>query len=98
MNKRYIPAPIDTSKVTLSTELLNLAEQLAENTHEVWAAERLRQGWNYGPQRDDAARQTPCLVPYKELSEAEKAFDRNTALETIRVLIKLGWTLISPEG
>lgn len=97
MNERYIPHPIDTGDVTLSDELLALAETLAENTHENWSAERVRQGWSYGPERNDALKQTPCLLPYDELPENEKVFDRNTALETIRLLVKLGWTLTPPQ-
>lgn len=97
MNERYIPCPIDTGDVTLSDELLTLAETLAENTHENWSAERVRQGWTYGPERNDALKQTPCLLPYDELPENEKVFDRNTAMETIRLLVKLGWTLTPPQ-
>lgn len=97
MNERYIPCPIDTGDVTLSDELLTLAETLAENTHENWSAERVRQGWTYGPERNDALKQTPCLLPYNELPENEKIFDRNTAMETIRLLVKLGWTLTPPQ-
>ena len=96
MKKIYTPAPIDTTDVTLSEELLALVERLAENTHDVWAAERIRQGWTYGPQRDDQAKQTPCLVPYCDLPEEEKVFDRNTAMETVRLLLKLGWQLTQP--
>lgn len=96
MKKVYIPAPIDTTDVTLSEELLALVERLAENTHDVWAAERIRQGWTYGSQRDDQAKQTPCLVPYRDLPEEEKVFDRNTAMETVRLLFKLGWQLTQP--
>ena len=97
MNERYIPCPIDTGDITLSDELLTLAETLAENTHENWSAERVRQGWTYGPERNDALKQTPCLLPYDELPENEKVFDRNTAMETIRLLVKLGWTLTPPQ-
>lgn len=97
MSNPYIPHPIDTGDVQLSDKLLALAETLAENTHENWSAERMQQGWSYGPQRNDALRQTPCLLPYDELPESEKVFDRNTAMETIRLLIKLGWTLTPPQ-
>lgn len=93
MKETYIPTPIDTTDVILTEELLALVEQLAENTHDVWAAERIRQGWRYGPQRDDQTKQTPCLIPYHDLPEDEKVFDRNTAMETVRLLLKLGWQL-----
>lgn len=89
----YIPKPVDTSDVTLSAELLELCEQLAENTHEVWAQGRVREGWTYGPERCDAAKQTPCLVPYGELTDSERAYDRNTAMETVKLLVKLGWKI-----
>lgn len=90
---RYTPNPIDTRDVKLSEELLDLTEKLAENVHEQWARKRLEEGWQYGPQRDDVRKITPCLVPYDQLPESEKAYDRETAMETIRVLRKLGYTI-----
>ena len=89
----YTPKPIDTSDVTLNEELLQLCEQLAENTHEVWAVGRVQEGWTYGPARNDEKKQTPCLVPYGELTDSERAYDRNTAMETVKLLIKLGWKI-----
>jgi len=89
----YNPKPIDTDGVILSEELLALTELLAENTHEVWAAGRIRDGWKYGKERNDEKKETPCLVPYLQLSEQEKAYDRNTALETLKVIVKLGYKI-----
>ena len=89
----YKPEPIDTSGIVLPEELLNLTEKIAENVHEVWALGRVREGWTYGPVRDDARKQTPCLVPYDELPEEEKEFDRNTAMETIKLIQKLGYNI-----
>ena len=89
----YIPKPIDTSDVVLSDELLILTEKLAENTHDVWAQGRVSQGWTYGEKRDDALKQTPCLVSYEELTEVEKEYDRNTALETLKLILKLGYKI-----
>lgn len=89
----YKPNPIDTSDVVLSAELLELTEKIAENVHNVWAAGRLEQGWTYGKERDDELKTTPCLVPYSELPESEKEYDRNTALETLKLIIKLGYKL-----
>ena len=91
--KVYIPSPIDTADVQLTPELLQLTEQLARNTHENWSRERLNQGWVWGPVRDDARKHHPCLIPYEELSESEKAYDRNTALETLRLIVKLGYRI-----
>lgn len=89
----YCPKPINTSGVELSKELLELTEKIAENVHEVWALGRIEQGWTYGPDRDDAKKETPCLVPYSDLPESEKEYDRNTALETIKLIIKLGYKI-----
>lgn len=93
MNTTYTPSPIDTSDVQLSAELLELTEKLAENTHEVWAQGRIAQGWTYGEVRDDLNKTTPCLIPYGELPESEKEYDRNTALETLRFIVKLGYRI-----
>ena len=87
----YTPKPVDTSHVVLPEELLELAERMAENVHDVWAATRMEQGWTYGPERDDANKKHPCLVPYDQLDEGEKVYDRNTSLETLRFIIAEGF-------
>jgi hypothetical protein len=89
----YTPKPIDTSAILLSDDILRLREELARHTHDVWAQERLRQGWTYGPRRDDERRRHPCLVPYDELPDSEKQFDRNTAFETLRAIVALGYRI-----
>lgn len=91
--KNYTPNPIDTSGVELNAELLELTEKLAEQVHEIWAKGRVEQGWRYGEKRDDAKLETPCLVPYSELPESEKAYDRNTALATLKLIVKLGYRI-----
>ena len=92
----YIPKPIDTSDIVLPKQLDGLIEQMSENVHEVWAESRMSQGWTYGKERNDALKQHPCLVPYKDLPEVEKAYDRDTALGTLKLIIKLGFR-ISPK-
>ena len=87
----YQPRPIDGSAITLPPELLALTEQLAESTHDHWALQRLSEGWTYGPQRDDTLKKHPCLVPYAELPESEKQYDRRTALETLKAILALGF-------
>lgn len=91
--KIYEPKPIDTSDIKLSEELIQLTERLAKNTHDVWAQGRIEQGWKYGVKRDDERKETPCLLPYEELPESEKEYDRNTALETIKMIVKLGFRI-----
>lgn len=89
----YIPKPIDTSDIALSEDLLSLTERISENVHEVWAAKRIAEGWTYGEQRDDALKKTPCLIPYSDLPESEKEYDRSTALNTLKLIIALGYTI-----
>ena len=89
----YLPKPIDTSDVVLPKQLDGLIEQMSENVHEVWAESRMSQGWTYGKERSDALKQHPCLVPYEELPEVEKAYDRDTALGTLKLIIKLGFKI-----
>ena len=91
MKIEYTPNPLDTSAVELSADLLELTELLSKNTHEVWAAQRLSEGWQYGAERNDVEKWHPCLVPYHELPENEKEYDRNTAMETLKVIVKLGF-------
>lgn len=89
----YIPKPIDTSDVALPEELIALTEKIAENVHEVWASGRIKEGWKFGEVRNDAKKETPCLVPYRELPENEKEYDRNTALETVKLILSLGYEI-----
>ena len=89
----YLPNPIDTKEVVLPKELEALAENIAKNVHEVWSAGRMKDGWTYGEERNDAKRQHPCLVPYEELTEEEKEYDRNTSVETIKLILKLGFKI-----
>lgn len=94
MNKKnYTPQPIDTVGVALPQELKALAEDIAKNVHEVWSAGRMKDGWTYGEERNDAEKKHPCLVPYEQLSEEEKEYDRNTSVETIKLILKLGFKI-----
>lgn len=89
----YKPNPLDTSDIQLDRDLLALTELIAENVHDVWAEGRIRDGWKYGKERNDAQKETPCLVPYSELSDEEKEYDRKTAMETIKFIVKSGYTI-----
>ena len=93
MTEKYTPKPIDTSDQIIPEELCELAEMIAENTHEVWSLGRVEDGWTYGPKRDDTLKQHPGLIPYSDLPECEKEYDRRTSLETIKVILKLGYEL-----
>ena len=89
----YKPEPIDTKDIKLPDELLELTEKIAENVHDIWALGRISDGWTYGQQRNDETKQTPCLVAYSELPESEKAYDRNTALESLKAIVALGYKI-----
>lgn len=92
MNK-YTPSPINLDEVELPNDILSLVELIAKNVHEVWADARVKEGWTYGERKDSIKKTTPCLVPYEELPEEEKEYDRKTALETIKLIIKLGYNI-----
>ena len=89
----YIPNPIDTSDIELPEELLALTEKIAENVHENWSAGRIAEGWTSGEERDDKKKTTPCLIPYAELPEIEKEYDRVTALQSLKLIIALGYKI-----
>lgn len=91
---KYIPHPINLDNVKLPIELDGLREAIAENTHEVWSAGRIKDGWTYGPKRDDKLKTHPCLIPYSDLPDSEKQYDRETAINTIKLVIKLGYELV----
>lgn len=89
----YSPEPMDTSGVTLPDEFRGLIEILASNIHDLWARKRIAAGWVYGPRRDDDAKAHPNLVPYDDLAESEKDYDRGTVVEALRVITKLGYRI-----
>lgn len=89
----YRPNPINTENIELPKEMLELTEQIAENVHDIWAKGRMEEGWTYGEKRDDEKKHHPCLVPYSELSDSEKAYDRNTAMETLKMIVALGYKI-----
>lgn len=91
------PKPIDSAGVELEDEILQLTELLARNAHDVWAVARMKEGWRWGPKRDDPHKQHPCLVPYDKLPEYEKNYDRTAALETLKTIIALGYRIEKQE-
>ncbi len=95
--KDYRPQPIDTSRVVMPHEVEQLCEMLARNTHEIWSQQRLADGWHYGEERDDARKLHPCLVPYDELPESEKVYDRAIAMEIIKAMLGLGFRIVPPS-
>jgi hypothetical protein len=95
-DQTYVPRPVDTSQVNLEY-LQSLLEGLARNAHEIWAQQRLRDGWTYGAHRDDVKRTHPCLVPYENLSESEKEYDRVMVNETLKTILALGYRIVKGE-
>jgi ryanodine receptor 2 len=89
----YQPRSVGDATIELSDDLLALTEALAERTQDHWARRRIAEGWSWGPERDDAARKHPCLVPYDQLPETEKQYDRDGALETLRTILALGYRI-----
>jgi hypothetical protein len=94
----YAPHPIDTSDITLPEDMQRLIERLAEHAHDLWARQRLADGWHYGPHRDDIKKEHPCLVPYAALPASEQRYDRLTAEEMLKAMIALGYGLTKRPG
>ncbi len=92
----YVPNPLNTSTVCLPDELAALTERLSENAHDAWAKRKLADGWTHGPVLDAAAKKHPDLVPYSELPEDKKAYDRDTAMGTLKLILALGYTIVPP--
>lgn len=90
----YRPHPIDLSDVELPDDIEDLREAIAENAHEVWAQARQAEGWTYGSERNDQLRQTPDMVPYSDLADSERDYDRQMAMNTIKLLRKLGYEIV----
>lgn len=89
----YVPDPVDTHEVELPDELSPLIEAMAKNVHEVWSQNRMSEGWTYGPVRDDLCKKHPCLIPYEELPDSEKEYDRATSQETLKLILKSGFAI-----
>lgn len=94
MTKKYTPQPISLDEIELPQELKNLLEKIAKNVHEVWSENRIKDGWKHGEERDDSLKLHPCLVPYEELPEIEKEYDRATALASLKLIYKLGFKIV----
>ena len=92
-NTTYTPHPIDTSEIKLPAELENLTEKIAEHVHDVWAQGRIAQGWTYGEKRDDTNKKHPCLIPYDQLPDSEKEYDRRTAMDTLKLIVAFGYEI-----
>lgn len=93
MDRTYTPNPVDTSDIILDSDLIDLIELMAENIHDLWAKQRIADGWKFGNTRDDTKKEHPCLVPYFQLPEQEKVYDRLSSIETIKLILKLGYKI-----
>lgn len=89
----YDPHPIDVADIDLDADLEDLTEAIAENAHDIWARARMDEGWTYGPVRNDALKQHPDLVPYAKLPDSEKEYDRLMAMNTLRLVNRLGFRI-----
>ncbi|KAL4165193.1 hypothetical protein KRP22_003924 [Phytophthora ramorum] len=93
----YVPKPIPTDDVKVPPHLRAVIELLAENTHEVWAQMRMEQGWKFGPRRNDAKKEHNGLVPYIYLTQDEKQMDRNTAMQTVKLILRFGFVFVHKD-
>ena len=93
----YEPSPIGLDDVELSEDLSELQEAIAENAHEIWAKNRRDQGWSYGSERNDQKKETPDMIPYCNLPESEKLYDREMAMQTLKLVKKLGFDIVKQK-
>ncbi len=91
----YNPQPINVEDIDLDANLEELTEAIAENAHDIWARARMDEGWTFGPVRNDELKQHPDLVPYSQLSDNEKEYDRIMAMNTLRLVRRLGFDIIN---
>ncbi len=89
----YRPEPQDTSHIALPEDLRALTERLARNAHDAWAKQRLEEGWTFGPERNDSTKEHPDLIPYDELPESEKTYDREAVVQTLKLIMALGYRI-----
>ncbi|XP_054861875.1 ryanodine receptor 3-like isoform X4 [Amphiprion ocellaris] len=93
MSNGYKPSPLDLSDIKLTPGQELLVDKLAENAHNVWAKDRIKQGWTYGIQQDLKSKRNPRLVPYALLDERTKKSNRDSLREAIRTLIGYGYNI-----
>jgi len=89
----YIPTPIDTTAIRLPASIIQLRERLAQNAHDTWAVQRMKEGWTFGPARDDTLKHHPCLVPYDALHESEKEYDRLMVDQVLKTICALDYRI-----
>ncbi|XP_056401288.1 ryanodine receptor 3 isoform X2 [Hyla sarda] len=97
MSNGYKPAPLDLSDVKLLPAQEVLVDKLAENAHNVWAKDRIKQGWTYGIQQDLKNKRNPRLVPYALLDERTKKSNRDSLREAVRTFIGYGYNIEPPD-
>uniref|UniRef100_A0A665TV22 Ryanodine receptor 3 n=1 Tax=Echeneis naucrates TaxID=173247 RepID=A0A665TV22_ECHNA len=97
MSNGYKPAPLELSDVKLNSGQEVLVDKLAENAHNVWAKDRIKQGWTYGIQQDIKSRRNPRLVPYALLDERTKKSNRDSLREAIRTMVGYGYDIDPPD-
>uniref|UniRef100_A0A7M4FPQ6 Ryanodine receptor 3 n=1 Tax=Crocodylus porosus TaxID=8502 RepID=A0A7M4FPQ6_CROPO len=97
MSNGYKPAPLDLSEVKLLPSQEVLVDKLAENAHNVWAKDRIKQGWTYGIQQDLKNKRNPRLVPYALLDERTKKSNRDSLREAIRTFAGYGYNIEPPD-
>ncbi|XP_072786242.1 ryanodine receptor 3 isoform X7 [Taeniopygia guttata] len=97
MSNGYKPAPLDLSEVKLLPSQEFLVDKLAENAHNVWAKDRIKQGWTYGIQQDLKNKRNPRLVPYALLDERTKKSNRDSLREAVRTFAGYGYSIEPPD-
>lgn len=95
----FVPQPIDVSGVELSEGLQELSDFIAENAHNIWAEDKIRDnpGIRYAPLDEEGKEQPGCnhyLLPYSLLPDDDKKPDINMSQKTIKLLKRLGIRMV----
>ncbi|MFR9504239.1 MAG: RyR domain-containing protein [Rikenellaceae bacterium] len=81
----------------ISFDLSSLYEDLARHVHNTWMQGRIDDGWVYGEELSDTLKIHPSIIPYEELSEEEKDYDRRTSQATLQFIIEQGYKIVKTE-
>uniref|UniRef100_A0A915K5J2 B30.2/SPRY domain-containing protein n=1 Tax=Romanomermis culicivorax TaxID=13658 RepID=A0A915K5J2_ROMCU len=87
----FAPKPVDIAQIMLSAQVEAVTDKLAENMHELWAVNKIEDGWTYGDKRSESRRNHPCLTTYEKLGLSEKTYNLNLARDTIKAIIAMGY-------
>jgi hypothetical protein len=86
-----MPNRRDTPRFVFSTEDI---EVLAAEEHQRWMEQKLRNGWQWGPETKKTEKVHQDLVPFEQLGTSEQDKDRQQVRDISRILEGIGYTIV----